>query len=247
MEARVLASVIGKIISMGLALGLVSRFRTRSMYALLGARLAWCSILPLSEEARSEMEFWYASVNEVNSQPIRRSPGAVKIVFSDASCTGYGGYTVEHGMQVVNGVWTTVEAIQSSTWRELVAVGRVLEAMASKLRNTRIRWFTDNQNVGRILAVGSGKGHLQAEAVKIFNLCRSHALCIEPEWIPREQNEIADYLSRRVDCDDWFINPLVFKQIELLWGPHTVDRFASHLNAQLPRLTPGFYAQELRP
>ena len=49
-EARVLASVIGKIISMGLALGLVSRFRTRSMYALLGARLAWCSILPLSEE-----------------------------------------------------------------------------------------------------------------------------------------------------------------------------------------------------
>ena len=46
--------------------------------------------------------------------------------------------------------------------------------------------------------------YLQAEAVKIFTLCRSHALCIEPEWIPREQNEIADYLSRIVDCDDWF-------------------------------------------
>ena len=143
-------------------------------------------------------------------------------------------------MQVVNGVWTTLEAKQSSMWRELVAVGRVLEAMASKLRNTRIRWFTDNQNVVRILAVGSGKGHLQAEAVKIFTLCRSHALCIEPEWIPREQNEIADYLSRTVDCDDWFINPLVFKQIELLWGPHTVDRFASHLNAQLPRFNSWF-------
>ena len=33
-EARFLASVIGKIISMCLVLGLVSRFRTRSMYAL---------------------------------------------------------------------------------------------------------------------------------------------------------------------------------------------------------------------
>ena len=99
------------------------------------------------------MEFWYASVNEVNSQLIRRSPGAVRIVFSDASCTGYGGYTVEHVMHVVNGVWTTVEVKQSSTWRELVAVGRVLEAMANKLRNTRIRWFTDNQTEIHILVV----------------------------------------------------------------------------------------------
>ena len=85
MEARCLASVIGKIISMGLALGPVSRFKTRSMYALLMTRLAWCSILPLSAEARAEMEFWYASVNETNSQPIRRRPGAVRIVFSDAT------------------------------------------------------------------------------------------------------------------------------------------------------------------
>ena len=30
---------------------------------------------------------------------------------------------------------------------------------------------------------------------------------IEPEWIPRELNEQADYLSRIVDYDDWFLNP----------------------------------------
>ena len=71
-------------------------------------------------------------------------------------------------------------------------------------------------------------------------MCRSHALCIEPEWIPREQNEIEDYLSRIVDYDDWFINALVFKQIELLWGPHTVDRFASHSNVQLPHFNSRF-------
>lgn len=39
-------------------------------------------------------------------------------------------------MHVANGTWSVVEAKQSSTWRELVAVRRVLEALAVKLRNT---------------------------------------------------------------------------------------------------------------
>ena len=60
-------------------------------------------------------------------------------------------------------------------------------------------------NVVRILTVGSGKGCLQDVALQIFALCMSHAIHIEPEWIPREQNEIADYISRIVDCDDWLL------------------------------------------
>eukprot|EP00731_Ephydatia_muelleri_P018538 Em0011g578a len=62
----------------------------------------------------------------------------------------------------------------------------------------------------------------------------------EPEWIPREQNEIADYISRIVDYDDWYVNPAVFAWVEELWGPHTVDRFASHYNMQLPRFNSRF-------
>ena len=53
----------------------------------------------------------------------------------------------------------------------------------------------------RILTVGSGKG---CSLTDIFALCMSHAIHIEPKWIPREQNEIAD---RIVDYDDW---PAVF-------------------------------------
>lgn len=40
-HARSLASVIGKIISMGLGIGPISRFRTRSLYALLDRRDSW--------------------------------------------------------------------------------------------------------------------------------------------------------------------------------------------------------------
>ena len=47
----------------------------------------------------------------------------------------------------------------------------------------------------------------------------SRAIHIEPEWIPRKQNEIADYISRIVDYDDWFVNPAVFVWVNELWGP----------------------------
>ena len=53
---------------------------------------------------------------DCNCQPIWQSPSAVRVVYADASDTGYGGYVVEHGDCVVYGQWTEHEAQQSSTW-----------------------------------------------------------------------------------------------------------------------------------
>ena len=225
--------MVGKIISMGLALGPIARFMTRELYALLHKRYAWCDRLELTAEAKFELQFWIESREDYNARPIRHSPSAMRVAFSDASNTRYGSYTVEHGMHIAQGNWSLEEARQNSTWRELVAVGRVLEAVATKLGNGRLRWFTDNQNIVRILTVGSGKGYLQAEAMRIFKLCICHHIHLEPEWIPREENELADYLSRIVELDDWLLNPMVFLMLDNVWGPHTVDRFASHFNTQL--------------
>ena len=91
----------------------------------------------------------------------------------------------------------------SSTWRELSAVWLDLQAVAEKLLNYRVRWFTDNQNVVRILQVGSRKPELHAIALKMLALAVQSQICIEPEWVPRELNEQADYLSRIVDYDYW--------------------------------------------
>ena len=64
---------------------------------------------------------------------------------------------------------------------------------------------------------------------------------LEMEWIPRSENEVEDYISRIVDLDDWQINPNIFPMIDSLWGPHTVDRFASVANTQLPRYNSKFW------
>lgn len=105
------------------------------------------------------------------------------------------------------------EAQQSSTWRELKAVRLVLESFAKKLCNQRVCWLTDNQNMVRILLYGSRKPLLQVEALAIFTVCVSKIVRLELEWIPREENEKADYISRPVDRDDWKINLLIFKEL----------------------------------
>ena len=64
---------------------------------------------------------------------------------------------------------------------------------------------------------------------------------IEPEWIPREKNKLADYLSWLVDYDDWMLNPEVFNIIDMAWGPHDVDRFANSVNNQLVRFNSHFW------
>ena len=122
---------------------------------------------------------------------------------------------------------TTLEAIRKL---ELQAVRQLLESLVGKLRNERVRWFTDSQNVARILTVGSKNPRLQTKVLAIFTIALENQVRIEPEWIPRNSNQKADYISRIVDYDDWNIDAAIFHQLDARWGHHTVDRFASYYN-----------------
>ena len=149
-KARNLASVIGKIMSMSLAIGPVSRLMTRSMYALLNSRQYWDQPLSMTPEVKAELQFWNSQLELINGKEIWHSTSAIRVVYSDASATGYGSFTVEHGCHAANGAWSEEEMAQSSTRRELKAVRKVLESLLPKLKNEWVRWFSDNQNVARI-------------------------------------------------------------------------------------------------
>ena len=110
----------------------------------------------------------------------------------------------------------------------------------AQLKHKRVKIFTDNQGAARIVAIGSSKINLQALAMDIFNLFLVDSIILEARWIPRSLNERADLLSRFVDKDDWSVNPSVFRVIDAKWGPHTIDRFALHYNAQVPRFISKF-------
>jgi hypothetical protein len=42
-------------------------------------------------------------------------------------------------------------------------------------------------------------------------------------------------VSRETDRDDWQLNPRIFTFLDSLWGPHSIDMFATQGNSQLPR------------
>ena len=67
--------------------------------------------------------------------------------------------------------------------------------------------------------------------VAIFQICLQQGIWLDMEWIPRSKNDIADYISRIVDFDDWQVSTDIFHRIDALWGPYAVDRFASDANA----------------
>ena len=234
-SVRHLASIVGQIISMGLAVGPVARLRSRYTYDILNQRRSWFDRVRLSCEAREELDFWKNNIEFFNGQPIWFTAGVTRVAYSDASNTGFGGYVVEFGKEVAQGQWSADEARLSSSWRELKAVHNVLEAFAPKLRGNTVKWFTDNQSVKFIATNGSKKRHLQDGACCIFETCMKYALKLEMEWVPRSQNERADYISRIVDFDDWKVNPCLFHYLDGMWGPHTVDCFASYYNTQLSR------------
>ena len=239
--ARSLASVVGQIISMSLALGPVTRLRTRAMYSVLNQRKCWSDRLRLSRDAQEELSFWQHNIDQFNGQSIVFSAGVTRVVYSDASSTGYGGYTVELGPEYAHGQWSADELVLSSTWRELKAVYNVLQSFAPKLKGHAVKWFSDNQAVVRIIEVGSRKQHLQEGALSVFEVCFQNNIKLEMEWLPRDYNQLADYVSRIRDYDHWMLNPAVFQFLNASWGPYTVDCFANQSNKQIARFYSRFW------
>ena len=58
--------------------------------------------------------------------------------------------------------------------------------------------------------MGGMKLDPQRLTVKIFQFCATHNIRLEVQWIPRKENEKADYIIRLIDFDAWQITPGIF-------------------------------------
>ena len=133
------------------------------------------------------------------------------------------------------GFWSHEESLKSSTWRELEAVRRVIRSNLVILKASHIQIFSDNQNVEHILQAGSKVQELQDLSLDINKICELNAISFSAKWIPKNENLLADHLSRCKDSDDWYISEDVFKTLDRKWGPHSIDRIATHYNRKCER------------
>lgn len=235
-----LASVVGKIISLSAGCGNVTQIMTRYLHFIVNSRDSWHSIVFIQDQVKRELLFWRDNLRSLNSVSFWSSPFVPsKVVFSDASSTGCAAY-IQSSSLLFHRNLSATELLISSTWRELATVKYSLEAFDSNLGGHRVRWNTDNQNVVRIVRVGSMIEELQELALDIFLFAFGHNIRLDLTWIPRDQNSEADRFSKVVNIDDYSVHDDVFIHLDRLWGPHSIDRFASSYNAKLPRFNSRF-------
>lgn len=242
-SARQLAQFTGKIISLSPVFGNLSRLMTRFCYMCIEARYSWDTVLNLiyPDEVRREIIFWKRKVLISNTRMLTPYTPPQILVYSDASNQACGAYTVEVNNKVFHKMWNDSEKDKSSTWRELKAIEQALTSYSTVFTGISLKWFTDNQNCVRIIQAGSMKNDLQDLAFSIFSICNTSNITMEVQWIPRTENAKADYISRMIDHEDWQITFEFFDFLNFLWGPHSIDRFASISNRKTVRFNSLFW------
>ena len=241
LSARELSRIIGSILSMSAVLGRLTRIMTRHCQITVAIADHWDTKQPLDIYCIKELKFWQDNANHINQKYCFGHVTYNKVIFSDASDYGCAAFVKGNEELICHKIFSTEESTYSSTHRELLTIQYSLEAFGDILNGSRIKWFTDNQSTSRITEVGSMKFELHVLAYKIFSHCLQHNIELVVQWIPRELNRQADFLSKIGDCDDWQITGELFRVLEERWGPHTIDCFASFENAKTRRFYSRFW------
>ena len=231
--ARFLARVVGTIIPMGLGIEPVSRLWTRRIYANISQASAWDRPLTLASDALRGLEFWGNCFEKFRGQPI----WTVDPIYSVTSCSdsseyGWGRYTVNISSLSAKGNFSVGEARIDSMWRVLKGTFNVLCSSVKSMEGRKVRHRIDNQNVVRALTNESQKQHSQVVTMDIFKLYIENNISLFPDWVPGSPNETADWIWNDLDKDDYMLNLDISAAADILWGPHTIDRFSSFKTRQ---------------
>ena len=99
-------------------------------------------------------------------------------------------------------MWSEQEQGHSPTFRELKAIHNVIESCAPLLAHRKVRLFSDNQGACTIVGKRSPKLFLNQVAIVFFVLASRNDITLCPQWIPRSENERADFIIKFFDKDD---------------------------------------------
>ena len=93
-KVRLLACIVGQIISMQAVLGKNIQLKTRDLYRCIMSRASWNAPVMLAVDAVRGLEYWRTNVSSMNAAGQYVSPNLDSeiLIYVDASGDGYGGY-----------------------------------------------------------------------------------------------------------------------------------------------------------
>ena len=231
--AKQLASLAGKCQFLYLAIP-PARYYLRELHEVIATKSSWSAQVRVSNQLRRDLVWWTAVPSQHNRRPILRSP---ETAYLHVDSSSYGWGAVLNECSEARGYWDLEQRAQHITYKELRAVRHAVECFLPKLAGRRVLLHEDNQAVCGVLAhLSSRSPVMMNELRKLFWLMDTQDIQLRPRYIRSAANVWADRLSRELEGGaDVTFNPRLFRHLNRLWGPHSVDRFASGTNALVER------------
>jgi hypothetical protein len=159
----------------------------------------------LSPEAKIDLLWWQDQLSMSIAQPRyvpfwTDKPPVFCNIFSDAA--GDVGFGLVVGDQVFQGLWKDEALGQSSCYKELVPILLAIQMLPQEANGHVVVINTDNLSNVQAINKGSCKSpDLYELLFVITELAASRQLYLIANWVPREDNEFCDGISRH----PWFL------------------------------------------
>ena len=86
------------------AVGTVVRLFTRNCHAAIERKTSWARPLNVSSKIRGELSSWLSNIDIFNGRVMSPKSSAVGAVYADANDSGFSGYFVQCGVDLVSDV-----------------------------------------------------------------------------------------------------------------------------------------------
>ena len=193
-----------------------------------GQEFPGARFLVLDAAAREDLRWWSTSFNSMgNTVTPLRSPAATRMFKTDASgLVGWGGHSSEG--RYAQGIWDGAQAKWHINRKEIAGARLTLEELMED--GERISIGIDSTTaVAYINKMGGTRSRaLCREALSLWGLVLSRRGWVSAYWVPREENERADMLSKTaVELWDFGLRPEVAAELWSRWYTPEVDLFGS--------------------
>ena len=223
--ARALARIAGQIVSMTRAVT-PAKLLLRNLYRCLRPRQSWQDILRLDPETIKDLQWWLQALDALNGKAFKQQEATIEIV-TDASAEGWGATIVSNGLKA-QGFWTLEQSYKSSNFREILAVLLGLLAFLPQIKGKSVTILSDNVSAVCYINMQGGPAvELSRIATAIWSIALEQNIQLKAQHLKGVLNVQADTLSRPSSQYEWMLHQKVYNYLDVLWGPHTLDRFAT--------------------
>jgi hypothetical protein len=235
---RVLARLAARMAGLSVCVSLAfpgGRLFAQGLYDSLRSKVGWGGKVKLTNQAVKDVKALASFPARWNGSFIW-TPAADATLTTDASDVGWGAIFQAEGQRLeAQGYWGQHMASQHIMVRETAGVRLGLREFLPEVRGKVVEVIVDNSATfyGTKNWV-SRSPELMGQLRKIFSLCDGYEITVVPRLVKSAANP-ADSLSRFQRDAEWGLVRRGFDLVEALYGPHSIDMFASDENAKLPR------------